>query len=332
MTDAINTFIENTLEKHIYPILPSKLVTMIRAVPIAQLASLTEIRLRINKPLLLVLSNTDIIVNSLGRVINNYEEAYLCNQDDVHKTLQLISKNSLYAFEQELRMGFLTIDGGHRVGLAGQAIIDTGNVKTLKNISSVNIRIAREVIGSADKIMPYIMTLGGHVLNTLIVSPPRCGKTTILRDLIRQISTGSRVYRGLQVGVVDERSEIAACKNGISTVDLGVRTDVLDSCPKAIGMLMLIRSMAPAVVATDELGRAEDIHAVQEALNAGVSVLTTVHGNEINDLLHRPYVGELLAQRYFHRYIVLSDIPCVGTIEKIIDGKNNNILWNKKSQ
>jgi len=327
-----NILSESILEKYIYPVLPVRLVTMIRAVPAAILANLTEIRLRINRPLLLVLGNTDIIVNPMGRVITKYDEAYLCNQDDVHKTLQLISKNSLYAFEQELKMGFLTIDGGHRIGLAGQAIVEAGDVKALKNISSLNIRLAREVIGCADKIMPYIMTLEGHVLNTLIISPPRCGKTTILRDMIRQISTGSRLYKGLQVGVVDERSEIAACKNGISTVDLGVRTDVLDSCPKAIGMLMLIRSMSPAVVATDELGRAEDIYAVREALNAGVSVLTTVHGNEINELLHRPYVGELLEHKYFQRYIVLSDVPRVGTVEKIIDSKNNEILWDKTSK
>lgn len=332
MTDKKSILIENILEKQIYPILPVKLVSIIRSVPVDTLVDLTEIRLRANLPLLLVLGNTDIIVSPMGKAITNYEEAYLCNQDDVHKTLQLISKNSLYAFEQELKMGFLTIDGGHRIGLAGQAIIDAGDVKALKNISSLNIRLAREVIGCADPIMPYIMTLEGHVLNTLIISPPRCGKTTILRDLIRQISTGSRIYKGLQVGVVDERSEIAACKNGISTVDLGVRTDVLDSCPKANGMLMLIRSMSPAVVATDELGRSEDIYAVQEALNAGVSVLTTVHGNGISDLLHRPYVGELLRNKYFHRYIILSDVPYVGTIEKIIDSKDNEVLWIKTSR
>lgn len=332
MSDATNILIENILEKYIFAVLPSRLVTMIRAVPAVKLANLTEIRLRINRPLLLVLGNTDMVVSPIGKVATNYEESYLCNQEDVHKTLQLISKNSLYAFEQELKMGFLTIDGGHRVGLAGQAIIDGGDIKSLKNISSLNIRLAREVIGCADKIMPYVRTLGGHVLSTLIISPPRCGKTTILRDMIRQISTGSERYKGLQVGVVDERSEIAACKNGISTVDLGMRTDVLDSYPKAVGMLMLIRSMSPAVVATDELGRAEDIYAVQEALNAGVSVVTTVHGSEIDQLLHRPYVRELLEHKYFQRYIILSDHPCVGTIERIIDSKNNEILWDRASE
>jgi stage III sporulation protein AA len=327
MKDSKNILIQKILEQSIYPVLPNNLVGMISTVSGAQLADLTEIRLRINQPLLLVLGNRDMMINPLGKVVEGYNESYLCNQDDIHKTLQLISKNSLYAFEHEIKMGFLTIDGGHRIGLAGQAIMDNKNIKSLKNITCLNIRIAREVKGCADLIMPYIITKEGYVLNTLIISPPRCGKTTILRDLIRQISMGSSIYKGLQVGVVDERSEIAACKNGISTVDLGARTDVLDSCPKAIGMLMLIRSMSPAVVATDELGRAEDIHAVREALNAGVSVLTTVHGKDVNELLYRPHVKELLQNKYFHRYILLNDKPNVGTIKKIIDSENNEVLW-----
>jgi stage III sporulation protein AA len=327
MANNKNIVIQKILEKYIYPVLPHNLVAMISTVSFEKLADLTEIRLRINQPLLLVLGNSDITISPMGKIATNYNESYLCNQEDIHKTLQFISKNSLYAFEHELKMGYLTIDGGHRIGLAGQAILDAGVVKSLKNITCLNIRIAREVKGCANLIMPYIVTKEGRVLNTLIISPPRCGKTTILRDLIRQISMGSKMCKGLQVGVVDERSEIAACKNGISTVDLGIRTDVLDSCPKAIGILMLIRSMSPAVVATDELGRSEDIYAVREALNAGVSVLTTVHGKDINELLDRPYVGDLLQNKYFHRYVVLDDTPCVGTIKKIIDSENNEVLW-----
>ncbi len=327
MTDNKNILIKKILEQSIYSVLPEQLIAMISAVSLEHLRDLTEIRLRINQPLLLVLGNQDITINAMGEVVTNSNEAYLCNPDDIQRTLQLMSKNSLYAFEHQLKMGFLTIDGGHRIGLTGQAIIDAGEVKTLKNINGLNIRLAREVKGCADQIIPYIITKEGQVLNTLIISPPRCGKTTILRDLIRQISMGSKMYKGLPVGVVDERSEIAACKSGISTVDLGIRTDVLDNCPKAMGMLMLIRSMSPAVVATDELGRAEDIHAVREALNAGVSVVTTVHGKDLNELLHRPYVGELLQNKYFHRYILLSDYPRVGTIKKIIDSSNNKILW-----
>lgn len=320
----------NILKDFIYPVLPLHLVTIISAVSTIQLACLMEIRLRVNRPLLLVLGSVDIMLSAMGDIVYDLDAAYLCTRDDINKILQLISKNSLYAFEQELKMGFLTIHGGHRVGLAGQAIIDSGEIKALKNISSLNIRMAREIKGCGDKVMPYIVTEGKRVLSTLVISPPCCGKTTILRDIIRQISSGNSEFRGLQVGVVDERSEIAACKNGIPTVDLGPRTDVLDGCPKASGMLMLIRSMSPAVVATDELGRAEDVCAVREALNAGVTIIATVHGRDINDVLQRPYVGELIRNKYFDRYVVLSDKPQVGTIDKIINSKEQKILWQKE--
>ncbi|MBC8015567.1 MAG: stage III sporulation protein AA [Sporomusaceae bacterium] len=319
---------KNLLEEFIFPILPPHLVTMINGVPAEQLACLTEIRLRANRVLLLVLGNVDIMLSPRGKVVIDQNAAYQCSREDINTTLQLISKNSLYAFEQELKMGFLTINGGHRVGLTGQTVVDGGEIKALKNFSSLNIRMAREIKGCGDKVMPYIIAGGKSVLSTLVISAPCCGKTTLLRDLIRQISMGNTEFRGLQVGVVDERSEIAACKNGIPTVDLGQRTDVLDGCPKASGMLMLIRSMSPAVVATDELGRAEDVCAVREALHAGVSVLATVHGRDINEVLQRPYVGELIQHKYFDRYVVLSDRPKVGTIEKIIDSKRDEILWN----
>lgn len=319
--------IENTLEKFIFPVLPYHVVAMLRRIPANQLSNLTEIRLRANRPLLLVLGNADGMISSQGEFLVQHDEAYLCSPDDITVTLQLMSKNSLYAFEQELKMGFLTIRGGHRVGLAGQAIIDDGDIKSLKNISSLNIRIARQVKGCGQSVLPYLISERKRIFNTLIISPPCCGKTTLLRDLIRLISTGSEDFPGLQVGVVDERSEIGACKNGIPTLDLGPRTDVLDGCPKGRGMLMLIRSMSPALIATDELGRAEDLCAVREALHAGVSVLATVHGQDSHEVLHRPYVGELIRSKYFERYIILGDHPKMGTIGKIIDSQQDRVLW-----
>lgn len=319
--------IETILESFIFPVLPYHIAGMIQRIPFSQLTYLTEIRLRANRPLLLVLGNTDGMLTPKGEWINQQEEAYHCSRDDVITTLQLISKNSLYAFEQELKMGFLTIQGGHRVGLAGQAIVDDGEITALKNISSLNIRMAREIKGCSDQVMPYVLAEGKRIVSTLVISPPCCGKTTLLRDLIRQISTGNASFPGVQVGVVDERSEIGACKNGIPTVDLGPRTDILDGCPKARGMLMLIRSMAPAVIATDELGRAEDLCAVREALHAGVSVLATVHGKDSHDVLRRPYIRELIEGKYFERYIILTDQPKAGTIKKIINSRQDEILW-----
>jgi len=316
---------EIVLQQCIFPVLPSHLVAMISSIPTTALADVTEIRLRVNKPLLLVVGKEEMLVSPLGRTVVDPQFAYLCSRDDIQRILQLISKNSMYAFEQELKMGFLTIQGGHRIGLAGQAIMDGGEIKSLKHISSLNIRMAREVKGCADVVMPYLFAGEQRLLSTLVISPPRCGKTTLLRDLIRQLSTGTKACRGLQVGVVDERSEIAACNNGVPTVDLGPRTDVLDGCPKASGMLMLIRSMSPAVVATDELGRAEDVYAIREALNAGVNVLATVHGRNISEVLQRPYVGELIQKQYFERYVELSDNPRVGTVVRVMDGQQNQV-------
>lgn len=315
------------LEKDIFPLLSSTLVSILKGTPSEIRNRLTEIRLRVNKPLLFILDNSNIMVKRDGQVTKELCSAYHCSMDDLLMILQLISKNSLYAFEQELRMGFFTIQGGHRVGLAGQVTLEDGKVKGFKHITSMNIRLAREVKGCSRPLFPYLIN-GNIIFNTLIISPPRCGKTTILRDIIRFVSSGlpELHFSGQQIGVVDERSELAACKNGIPTVDLGPRVDVLDACPKAIGMLMLIRSMSPQVIAVDELGRNEDTLAIQEALHAGVSVIATAHGRDVKEILQRPYVGELIKNNYFSRYVILSNTPHVGAIREVVDGKTSEVL------
>nr|WP_092067311.1 stage III sporulation protein AA [Dendrosporobacter quercicolus]NSL46518.1 stage III sporulation protein AA [Dendrosporobacter quercicolus DSM 1736]SDL53954.1 stage III sporulation protein AA [Dendrosporobacter quercicolus] len=317
------------LEHHIYPVLAPALKGILRALPAAQKNELTEIRLRVGQPLLLITGVTDLMVGLNGQSVVEAAQAYVCSREDVSRTLQAISRNSLYAFEQELKQGYITISGGHRVGLAGQAIVEGGELKALKNISFLNIRIAREVTGCADRLIPYLIGPDRQVLSTLIIAPPRCGKTTLLRDIVRQLSSGDKRggFPGMQVGVVDERSEIAACRDGIPTVQLGPRVDVLDCCPKAGGILMLIRSMSPQVVVTDELGRNEDVTAVREALNAGIRVIASIHGHDAGEVLHRPYICELIEHRYFDRYVVLSNQPGVGTITEIIAVKQNEILY-----
>lgn len=316
------------LEHHIYPVLAPALTGILRSLPAAYKNELTEIRLRAGQPLLLITGITDVLVSSSGQVVADPALAYACSREDISRTLQAISRNSLYAFEQELKQGYITIGGGHRVGLAGQAVVEGGELKALKNISFLNIRIARQVTGCADPLMPYLFTSDQQVLSTLIISPPRCGKTTILRDVVRQLSSGRQGgFPGVQVGLVDERSEIAACRDGIPTVRLGPRVDVLDGCPKASGILMLIRSMAPQVVVTDELGRNEDVTAVREALNAGIRIIASIHGHDAREVLHRPYIGDLIKDKYFDRYVVLSNQPCVGTITEIIAVKQSKHLY-----
>lgn len=305
----------------LYPMLAPTVAAILRKVPAALINRASELRLRAGQPLLAVVGDGDVFLTAAGLPAVGGEAAYLVSTGELAQTLQLISRNSLYAFEEELRQGFLTVAGGHRIGLAGQAILDGGELKALKNISSMNIRLAREIKGAADRIMPHVIAGSRRVLSTLVISPPGCGKTTVLRDMARQLGSGipGLGFAGVQVGVVDERSELAACQDGVPTAALGPRVDVLDGCPKAVGMLMLIRSMAPRVIITDELGRQADAVAVREALHAGVSVVTSVHGRSRADVAGRPFVGELLREKCFDRYIILGDRPVPGTVEEIAD-------------
>jgi stage III sporulation protein AA len=223
-----------------------------------------------------------------------------------------LTNHSVYSFEEELRRGFITIPGGHRVGLAGRTLLENGRVRTIRDVSSFNIRVAREVFGVSKDILPYMIDpVGRRVHNTLIISPPQQGKTTLLRDLARTLSSGDRtslqgLTRGLKVGIVDERSEIAASVKGVPRFNLGPRTDVLDGCPKAEGMMMMIRSLSPELIVVDEIGRPEDAEALHEALHGGISVIATAHGYGMSDIKLRPVLRELISERLFNRYVVLS--------------------------
>lgn len=315
------------IQTEILPYLPEKVQRILLRAPAEVLTKAVEIRLRASLPLLAVLPERDCMFTPLGDVTRHWQEAFCCTAQDVARVVQAVGRNSLYALEEELRTGFLTMEGGHRIGLAGQAVLAGGAVQALKHIGSINIRVAREIKHASDVLLPFLFGEGGRPRNLLVISPPRCGKTTLLRDIARNLSDGFEAHAGLQVGVVDERSEIAACKDGQVTVDLGCRTDVLDRCPKAEGILMLIRSMAPDVVVTDELGRREDAVALMEALHAGVGVVASAHGADEREVALRPHVGELVRQRYFDLYAILSDKPRIGTIARVSAAKDGQLLY-----
>ncbi len=217
-----------------------------------------EIRLRVGAPLLMVYRNEEYYVTPRGSLNKEGKDAYIVSKNELKETMEYMSNYSLYAFEQ----GFITIQGGHRIGIAGKTILDESGIKTMKYISFINVRLSHQVRGCASEVLPYLYEEGREIYHTLIISPPRCGKTTLLRDLIRQVSNGSEEHAGLTVGVVDERSEIGACYQGIPQNELGIRTDILDCCPKARGMMMLIRTMSPRVIAVDEIGSREDLEAM----------------------------------------------------------------------
>lgn len=255
---------------------------------------LQEIRMRINSPLMIRQRGKEYKLTEEGKLLRcNGNEQY--EKENIHyvdrcelmETMEYIAGYSLYAYEDELRQGFLTIQGGHRVGVAGKILMEEGKVRSIRYISFLNIRLAHQVEGCADKVMPFIVE-NGEVCHTLIISPPCCGKTTLLRDVIRQISNGNAWCEGKNVGVVDERSEIGGAYQGVPQNDLGIRTDLLDCCPKAEGMMMLIRSMSPEVVAVDEIGDYGDIKAIESVLNCGCRLIATVHGSSVEDIEKKP--------------------------------------------
>ena len=232
--------------------------------------------------------------------------------------METFSRHSLYAFEEEIGQGFLTIEGGHRVGISGKAVVSGHEIRTIREISGLNIRIAHEVKGCADSVLPWLFR-DGEFLDTLIVSPPGAGKTTILRDLIRQISDGGDWFEGRNVSVVDERSEIGACVQGVPQCDLGMRTDILDGCPKAEGLMMMLRSMAPQVLAVDEIGTEKDLEAVRYGMNCGCRILATVHGDSAEGIMRKREISELIREGWFSRMVVLSKRPKPGTVIGIYD-------------
>ncbi|MDD3219327.1 MAG: stage III sporulation protein AA [Lachnospiraceae bacterium] len=277
-----------------------------------------EIRLRAGGPLILLYREREMFLNGQGRLTERIEESYQVSIEEVEATMGYVANYSLYAYEEELKQGYLTIQGGHRVGVAGKTIVEASRVKGVQYISCINIRLAHEVKDCARQVLPFIWDKDS-VYHTLIISPPRCGKTTLLRDLIRLISNGTKDKKGRTVAVIDERSEIAGCYHGVPQNDLGVRTDVLDGCPKTEGMMMAIRSMSPEVIAVDELGVYEDVHAVESVVNCGCKLLATVHGSSIEDIQEKPLFQRLMQERIFQRYILLCDTRLPGHMKAVFN-------------
>lgn len=234
---------------------------------------------------------------------------------DIANILSNLLKFSYYAYEEDLARGFVTIDGGHRVGVCGKAVLDHNKVTLLREVSSLNIRCGHEVIGCSDALKHLFFQRNGRISNLLITSPPGCGKTTLLRDIARSIGEKG-CYR---VSICDERSEIAGMHGGVSAYRFGPLTDVLDGCPKAEGMIMMIRAMTPDVIITDEIGRPEDIDAIKACRGSGVSVITSTHGSDMEEL-QRQDTWKAIETGIFDHIVFLSNDPVIGTVKEVCHG------------
>lgn len=319
------------VENEVLRYLSGELRAVLEKVDKTWLESAEEIRLRANKPLMLCENGIDCFVGRQGEITEEISKAYIVDQNDIFKSISLMSERSIYAYQDDIKNGFITLKGGHRVGITGKGVIEEGRIKNLKDFSGLNIRLSREVKGCSRKILRYVINNAGFVNNTLIISPPQCGKTTMLRDLACQLSDGipDLNFKGIKVGIVDERSEIAACFKGIPQYSVGIRTDILDGCPKSEGMVMMVRSMSPDVIMTDEIGNSGDKEAVLSVINAGVKIITTAHGYNITQMKSRQEVLELIDSNIFERFIVLSGARGPGTVEEVIDGNDMSLIYRR---
>ncbi len=277
-----------------------------------------EIRFRAEKPAFITKNGVEYVLSENGELLEHFKNAFIPSSEDINIFVNVLSGYSLYAFEEEIKNGYITVEGGHRVGISGKAIVENGQVLAINNFYSINIRISHEIKGCAKNIVPFILN-DKKVINTIIVSPPGVGKTTLLRDIIRILSKS-----GKNISVADERGEIAGSWQGITHNDIGPRTDVMDSCPKKEGMLTLLRSMSPEVIAVDELGREDDIKALDTILSAGVSVICTVHGKNAYDAFRRIGIEKNSHKEYFGVFIELKRVN--NSILAIIKDDNLNVI------
>lgn len=252
-----------------------------------------ELRLRIGHPVTVVFPQGELFLGTnpvTGR--------------DLEHLLELASRASVHTVADQLRQGYLTMEGGHRVGLCGTPVLRDGQIHGLGRLSSAAIRVARQVTGAAAPVAQKLLEQSGAFCSTLILAPPGAGKTTLLRDIIRMVSHGEGMAPQ-RVAVADERGEVAALWNGVPQLDVGERTDVLEGCPKAQALMMLLRAMNPQVLAADEITAPEDVAALISAAGCGVKLLATAHGSAREDLARRPLYRELMGAKVFERLLLI---------------------------
>lgn len=274
-------------------VLPFGLRQLALSLPAAERATAEEFRLRVGRPMSVTFPDGERVLSGRLRL----------SEEDLRSVLELATQASVHAVLEQVRNGFVTIRGGHRVGLCGTAVVKHDAVSTLKEISSLNIRIARQITGIGEGPLRALMGDRG-MPSTLILAPPGAGKTTLLRDLIRCLSSGVG-GAPVRVGVADERGELGAMYHGTPQFELGEHTDVMDGCAKADGLMMLLRGMNPQVLAVDEITAPEDIQALECAAGCGVILLATAHGRKVSDLRKRALYARLLEKRVFRKVLVI---------------------------
>lgn len=284
--------------EYVLRMLPRNIATLIDG---KKIDKLQEIRIRVNRNAILKYDDEEIVTD------------YIPNESSMIEILHRLCENSIYSYQTQICNGYITLYGGHRVGITGHVVMNNGKINNINYISALNFRIAKEIIGASNKLLKYVIE-DGEIQNTLIVSKPGNGKTTILRDLIRNLSN-----MGYTVSLIDERGEIAAMYNGVPQNDVGLRCDVLDNVTKSIGMKIAVRTMSPDIIVSDEIGTKEDVDAINYGVLSGVHGIFTAHGNTIMDLKLNENLNKLYEQKLFNKIVFLEKRGKIRNIYSLED-------------
>lgn len=310
-------------QRCVQALFPEQLAMFFRKV-VEDFETISEIRIRQNGPVQIIKGHENFYLDKSGNFIQNPENGVSIKAKEFEDLFNHICRYSVYAFEEELKNGYLTVAGGHRIGIVGQTVWDGKQIKSIKCLNAINIRIAHEIKGVADAVLPFLFE-AKELKSTLVVSPPGYGKTTLLRDLVRKVSNGSKFCKAQKISLIDERSEIASCYLGVAQNDVGIHTDVLDACPKANGIMLVLRSMSPQVIVVDELGSEEDYRAIQQAFYLGCKMIATIHGTDYETLKKNEDLNRMLIKGGFERIIFLDGRRGPGEIFAILNEKGEKI-------
>lgn len=286
-------------------ILPSKINYCLAEINVDML---NEIRLRVNKPIIVNLNTRSYYLTSNG-LTNNWNEAVICENSDINYIINKVSDNSFYTINDEIINGYISYTGGIRIGVAGEVVTQNNIVKTIKNISSLNIRIPHQIKNCSLNTYSSLV-INNQIKSTLVVSSPGAGKTTYIRDLVQQIS---KRLIDKSILILDERGEIS----GGGKFNLGNNVDVLLNCSKEYGMTNGIRSLKPDVIVTDEISLNNDLEVIENALTSGCKIIATIHAKDINELKMKKSFKEIINNQLFERYVVLSNNCGVGSLEGV---------------
>lgn len=303
---------KETLEKYF----PDKINNALSRIDEITADKVEEIRLRANQPL---------IIYTCEQVLRPpFGEPLIITPEDIAGVFSAATGKSHYAYKEEISQGFYTLESGIRLGLSGSVLTSNGNINSFLNISGINIRIPRQKKGIASKLLTHILDRN-DICNTLIISAPKLGKTTLARDIARCVGSGDGMA-ACKVSLIDERQELSGIRNGVPQFDIGEQTDVLANVPKYKGAIMALRALSPDVIVTDEIGRSEDLEAIREAANSGVKMIATAHSSSFGSLLKRLFFESVFKERMFERYILLSATYGRITVENIYNDEGTSIL------